>query len=210
MLFSAALREGGAVKLQIGMISAVLVLGLSAVPNFSMSMWGQSTDSQQEKQPVDQVAVAKVTGTIEKVDTTKRTLTMKLDNGRRTTLKVDKTVKDLDEFKPGDKVQLSYTEEIIAMAEPSDQGTSGLEKYHVVDVEPEGDKPALVQVNTTQISGKIVSIDPKKRRLTFEDPQGKKQTLKLSRKINGLDQFKPGEMINMAITQQMVVEVVNA
>ena len=197
-------------KLQIATIGAVLVLGLSVAPKFSTSIFGQSTDSQQQKQPVDQVEVTKITGTIEKVDTAKRTLTMKLDNGKRTTLKVDKTVKDLDKFKPGDKVQLSYTEEIIAMAEPSDQGTSGLEKYHVVDVEPEGDKPALVQVDTTQISGKIVSIDPQKRRLTFEDPEGKKQTLKLSRKINGLDRFKPGEMINMAIAQHMVVEVVNA
>jgi Cu/Ag efflux protein CusF len=73
---------------------------------------------------VDQVEVTKVTGTVQKVDTDKRKMTMKLDNGKRTTLKVDKRVKDLDQFKPGDRVQLSYTEEIIAMADRSDEGCS--------------------------------------------------------------------------------------
>ncbi len=183
-------------------LSAILTLGLSVAPNL---MWGQSSESQ----PVDQVEVTKVTGTVQKVDADKRMMTMKLDNGKRTTLKVDKTVKDLDQFKPGDRVQLSYTEELIAMAERSDEGTAALAKYGAVDVEPEGDNPALVKADTTEISGKIVSIDPKKRRLTFEDPDGKKRTLTLSHRIKGLDQFKPGEMINMAITDQMVVEVVN-
>ena len=181
-------------------LSAVLALGLSA------AMHGQSSESQ----PVDQVQVTKVTGTIQKVDNNKRMMTMKLDNGKKTTLKVDKSVKDLDKFQPGDRVQLSYTEEIIAMADRSDEGAAALAKYGTIDVEPEGDKPALVKVDTTEISGKIVSIDPKKRRLTFEDPEGKKRTLKLSQRIKDLDQFKPGERINMAITDEMVVEAVHS
>ena len=45
--------------------------------------------------------------------------------------------------------------------------------------------------------------------MTFEDPDGKKRTLKLSQKIKDLNQFKPGETINMAITDEMVVEVAN-
>jgi hypothetical protein len=191
------------VNLPTAALSAILALGLSAAPNLTMQ--GQSSESQ----PVDQVEVTKVTGTVEKVDADKRMMTMKLDNGKRTTLKVDKSVKDLDQFKPGDRVQESFTEEIIAMAQRSDEGAALLAKYGAVDVEPKGDNPALVKVDTTEISGKIVSIDPKKRRLTFEGPDGKKRTLNLSRRIKGLDQFKPGEMINLAITNEMVVEVVN-
>jgi Cu/Ag efflux protein CusF len=191
------------VNLPTAALSAILALGLSAAPNLTMQ--GQSSESQ----PVDQVEVTKVTGTVEKVDADKRMMTMKLDNGKRTTLKVDKSVKDLDQFKPGDRVQESFTEEIVAMAQRSDEGAAALARYGAVDVEPKGDNPALVRVDTTEISGKIVSIDPKKRRLTFEDPDGKKRTLNLSRRIKGLDQFKPGEMINMAITNEMVVEVVN-
>lgn len=184
-------------------LSAILALGLSAAPSL---MQGQSSESQ----PVDQVEVTKITGVVQKVDSDKRKMTMKLDNGKRTTLKVDKRVKDLDQFKPGDRVQLSYTEEIIAMAEPSNEGEAALAKYGTVDVEPEGDNPALVKVDTTEIRGKIVSIDSKKRRLTFEDPDGKKRTLTLSHRIKDLEQFKPGETINMAITDEMVVEAVHS
>jgi hypothetical protein len=52
-------------------------------------------------------------------------------------------VRDLDQFKPGDGVQVSYTQKIIAMAENSDEGTARVAKYGTVDVEPEGDKLSL-------------------------------------------------------------------
>ena len=185
-------------------LGAVLALGFSAAPNRIMQ------ENNAESQPVDQVEVTKVTGAIQKVDPDKRMMTIKLDTGKRKILKVDKSVKDLDQFKPGDRVQLSYTQEIIAMAERSDEGTARVAKYGTVDVEPEGDKPALVKVDTSEIIGKIVSINTKKRSLTFEAPDGKKRTLKLSRKIKNLDQFKPGETINMAITDEMVVEVLSS
>jgi Cu/Ag efflux protein CusF len=183
-------------------LGAILSLGSSIAAKPTMQ--AQSN----EPQAVDHVEVTKVTGTVQKVDTDKRMMTMKLDNGKRTTLKVDKRVTDLDQFKAGDRMQLSHTEEIIAMADRSDDGGASLAKYGAVDVEPEGDNPALVKVDTTEIKGKIVSVDPKKRRLTFEDPDGRKRTLTLGHKIKNLDQFKPGQTIDMAITDELVVEAV--
>jgi len=185
-------------------LSIALTLGLNAATSYTV----QAQDS--DSKPVDQVKVMKVTGVIQKVDPDKHAMTIKLDDGKKQTLKVDKSVKGLDQFKPNDRVQLSCTQEIIAMADSSDEGAGRMAKYGAVDIEPEGDKPALVKVDTSEISGKLVSIDAQKRRLTFEDPDGKKRTLKLSQKIKGLENFKPGEMIAMAITDQTVIEVVNA
>jgi ribosomal protein L19 len=152
--------------------------------------------------------VTKMTGTIEKIDPDKRVMNLKLDNGKKKTLKVDKSVKDLGKFKVGDRVQMSYTEEVIMMAQPSSEGTAQVAKFGSVEVQSEGDQPALVKVDTSVISGKIVSIDPKKKRLTFEDPDGKKKTVKLIRRIKNLNKFKPGDDINMAITEEIVVAVV--
>lgn len=187
-------------------VNAVLALGLSVAPTHA----AQDQDKQQDEQsqPVDEVAVTKVTGTIEKLNPDKRLMTLKLDDGKKKTLKVDKSVKDLDKFRVGDRVQMSYTEEIVMMARPSDEGTAQVAKLGAVSIESEGDKPALVKVDTSVIGGKIISIDAKKRRLTFEDPNGKKKTVKLSRRIKDLDKFKPGDSINMAITDEMIVEVV--
>ena len=191
-------------NLRIATLSTILALALSAAPKLTIQ--AQSDESQ----PVDQVNVTKVTGVVQKVDLDKRIMTLKLDNGRRQTLRVDKSVNGLDQFKRGDRVQLSYTQEIIAMAEPSDEGTAKLAKYGEVDVEPEGGNPALVKVNTTEVVGKVVSIDKKMRRLTFQDPNGKKRTLKLGRQVKDLDQFRPGDMIAMAITDEMVVQAIRS
>ena len=191
-------------NLRVVALGAALALPLCITPNLIIQ--AQTNESQ----PVDQVNVTKVTGAVQKVDLDKRIMTLKLDNGGKRTLRVDKRVNGLDQFKPGDRVQLSYTQEIVAMAEPSDQGAAKLAKYGAVDIEPEGDNPALVKVDTTEIAGKVVSIDRKMRRLTFEDPNGKKRTLKLSHRIQDLDQFRPGDNIDMAITDEMVVQVIRA
>ena len=183
-------------------LSAFLALGLSAAPSYA------TQERNDQSQPVDQVAVTKVTGVIEKVDPDKRVMTLKLDDGKKKTLKVDKSVKDLDKFRVGDHVQMSYTEEIIMMAQPFDEDTAQMAKYGAVDVQSEGDSPVLVKVDTSVIKGKIISIDAKKRRLTFEGPDGRKKTVKLSRRVKNLDKFKPGDEINMAITDEMVVAVV--
>jgi hypothetical protein len=85
--------------------------------------------------------------------------------------------------------------------------TAGVAKYGVVGVTPEGENPAIVKVETTEVAGKIVSVDPQKRRITFENLEGKKRTLKLSKKINNLDQFKPGDNLNMAVTDETAIEL---
>ena len=161
-----------------------------------------------ESQPVDQVEVTKTTGTVKKVDTDRRKLVVHLDDGRTKTYRVDKSVKNLDQFHPGDRVQVSSTEEIIMMADKSNDGGAAVAKYGTVAVTPEGETPAIVKVDTTEITGRIVSLNPQKRRITFEDPQGKKRTLKLSQKIKNLDQFKPGETLNMAVTDETAIELV--
>jgi len=58
------------------------------------------------------------------------------------------------------------------------------------------------------MTGKLVSIDRKKRWLTFEDPDGKKQTLKLSRRIKDLNQCNPCDSLNRAITDKTAIEVI--
>jgi hypothetical protein len=194
------------VNLASAALTAALALGLCAAPSHSIQ--DQDTEQNDQSQPVDQVAVTKATGTIEKLDVDNRLMTLKLDNGKKKTLKVDKSVKDLDKFRVGDRVQMSYTQEIVMMAQPSDEGTAEVAKVGAVNVESEGDKPALVKVDTSIIKGKVISIDKKMRRLTFEDPDGKKKTVKLSRRIKDLDKFKPGDSIDMAITEEMVVAVI--
>lgn len=57
---SATTCKGEAVNLSIVTLSAILALGLNIAPNLAMQ------DESSESQPVDQVKVTKVTGTVQK------------------------------------------------------------------------------------------------------------------------------------------------
>jgi Cu/Ag efflux protein CusF len=192
-------RGAVSVNAAIAILNTLLLFG--AGPRFVP----QEQDN--ESQPVDQVEVNKNMGTVQKVDAEKRKLTVRLDSGKTKTFRVDKGVKNLDQFHPGDRVQVSSTEEIVMTADKSSD-TAGVAKYGVVGVTPEGENPAIVKVETTEVEEELFPRIRKKRRITFEDPQGKKRTLKPSKKINNLDQFKPGENLNMAVTDGTAIEVV--
>ena len=71
-----------------------------------------------------------------------------------------------------------------------------------------GAEPRPVPQDTTEVTRRIVSVDPQKRRITIEDPDGKKRTLKLRKKIKNLAQFKPGDTLNMAVTDETAIELV--
>jgi hypothetical protein len=189
------------VSLSTTALTALLALGLSAAASSRIVQEHRS-----ESEQIDQVDVTRVTGTIEEIDPDEHVLTIKLNNGLKKTLKVDKSVKDLA-FTRGDRVKVGYARGIIVMAEYVGKGATQQAKYVAVDIEAEGEKPALVKVDTSEVIGKIVSIDPMKRRLKFEDPDGKKRSVKLSYRIKDLDRFKPGDTINMAVTEEIVVEV---
>ena len=81
-------------------LTAALVFALGAGPRRTMQEQKQDEQQQSDKsQPLDEVAVTKITGTIEKIDPDKRVMKPTLDNGKKKTLKVDKSVKDLGKFK---------------------------------------------------------------------------------------------------------------
>jgi hypothetical protein len=63
-------------------------------------------------------------------------------------------------------------------------------------------------VETSALSAKILAVDPAKYRVTLEDPDGKTKTIKLSKKVTNLDQLKPGETVDMVMTESLIVEIV--
>ena len=162
--------------------------------------------SSANEEGVDTVEVVKATATVEKIDLDKRKVTLLLDNGKKKTFKVDKDVQNLDQVKVGDHLKLSYTEEIIILVGKSNEAP-GAGAITEVGVKPKGSKPGIVMVETSALSAKILAVDAAKHRVTLQDPDGKKDTIKLSKKVNNLDQLKPGETVDMVMTDSLVVEI---
>lgn len=163
--------------------------------------------SAQISQGVDTVEIIKTTATVEKIDLEKRKVTLLLDTGKKKTFKVDKSVQNLDQVKVGDKLKISFTEEIIILVGHSNEAPAAGDLQEV-GVAPKGAKPGIVMTETSALSAKIVAVDPAKHRVTLLDPDGKKKTIKLSNKVTNLDQLKVGETVDMVLSDSLVVEIV--
>lgn len=157
-------------------------------------------------QAVDTVEVMKVTATVEKLDLSSRKVTLVFDDGKKKTIKVDKGVQNLDQVKAGDRLKISYTEELIILVGKSNEAP-GAAAAGEVGVAPKGAKPGIVMAETSALSAKIVAVDGAKHRVTLLDPDGKKKTVKLGLKVN-LDQLKAGETVDMLMTESLIVEIV--
>jgi len=48
-------------------------------------------------------------------------------------------------------------------------------------------------------------VDPAKHKVTLLDPDGKKKTLKLGKKVTNLDELNVGETVDMVVTDLLVV-----
>lgn len=59
----------------------------------------------------DEVDAVNTTTTVEKVDLEHRKATLLLEDGKTKTFKVDKSVQNLDQVKPGDHLEMTYTNE---------------------------------------------------------------------------------------------------
>jgi len=159
------------------------------------------------EQGMDAVEVINSTATVDKIDLQKRKVTLLMDNGKKKTFKVDKSVQNLDQVQVGDHLKISFTEEIIILVGKSNE-TPGAAAGGEVGVAAKGDKPGMYMVETSALSAQIVAVDAAKHRVTLLDPDGKKKTIKLGKKVNNVDQLKPGETVDMVMTDSLLVQVV--
>ena len=99
------------------------------------------------------------TATIEAVDAAKRLVTLRLEDGTSTTIKVSDAVQNLPQVKPGDKVTVSYYQALAVEVKKPGEGVKGVETEVNSVKAPPGSMPAAgagVLIRTTVI---IDSVD---------------------------------------------------
>jgi Cu/Ag efflux protein CusF len=156
---------------------------------------------------IDAVEVVKATATVEKINLESRKVTLLLDDGKKKTYKVDNRVQNLAQVKVGDHLEMSFTEEIAIVVGKSNE-TPGAASSEQVSVAPNGDKPGVVMVETSAMKAQIMAVDAANHRVTLLDPDGKKKTIKVSKKVTNLDDLKVGDTVDMLMTDSTVIEIV--
>jgi Cu/Ag efflux protein CusF len=132
------------------------------------------------EQGIDVVDVEKASAVVKKLDLKTRKLTLEFDDHKSKTVKVDKSYANLDQLKVGDKLNLTYIDEMVISV-----GKSGLPPgaaaAGAVGVTAKGSNRGIVMADTVDIRAKVLSVDPNKDRLTLEEPDRKKKTIKVSK-----------------------------
>jgi hypothetical protein len=66
----------------------------------------------------------------------------------------------------------------------------------------------VMMVDTSAVSAQILAVDAQNHRVTVLDPDGKKKTIKVSKKITNLNDLKVGDTVDMLMTDSTVIEIV--
>jgi hypothetical protein len=183
------------------------ILGLVAAVTFCICVPLPTLHAQANSpdQVIDEVQVVTLSAVVDKIDLEKRKVTVTFTNGKTKTYKVDKSAQNLAQVQPGDHVKLTATEQLMVSVNKSGESPAAAGIGEVA-VAPNGSKPGAVMVETTAMSGKIQAIDSEKHKVTLEEADGKRKTVKVRKSVD-LSRFAVGDSIDAVLTESVAIDV---
>ena len=150
------------------------------------------------------VDTMKASATVTAVDAPKRKVTLRMADGKQTTVKCGPDVANFGQIKVGDRVDATVTEELAVYLghgnPPSAAGAAG------VALAPVGAKPGAITADTVEITAKVTAVDAAKRKVTLELPDGSKKTVKAGKQID-LSSIKVGDNVTVQHTEAVAITV---
>jgi len=151
------------------------------------------------------VDVVQWTGTVKAVDPAKKLVTVEGPGGRTTTVNAQ-NARNLDQVKPGDKVNVELIEEMALFVRKAEAAPSASEEQ-AVELAPKGKMPGGVVANTVQITANVEAIDYGKRTVDLKGPLGNVRTLKVDKSVKNFDQVKKGDQVVIRHTEAIAISV---
>src|SRR4029453_1970825 len=146
------------------------------------------------------------TGTVTAVDTAKRMVTVRNEEGAERSFHVDTKVQGLENVKAGDKVQLDY---VVALAVTLRKGGDGIREKVEADAEvqdPQGGKPGEGAGKRTTIVTNVLAVDRAKQTVRLQGPEGRVADFEVKDKA-ALDEVKVGDQVVAVVYEAVAVGV---
>jgi Cu/Ag efflux protein CusF len=151
------------------------------------------------------VETMKVTATITAIDKATRDVTLKGPQGNEMTVTAGPDVKNFDNLKAGDQVNLNYIEALtLELKKGGGMIVQRTEKEGAAGAKP-GEKPAGAVGRQVTVVADVVGVDPAKQTITLKGPQ---RTVNL--RIPDPEQFKriaKGDQVEATYTQAVALVV---
>jgi hypothetical protein len=149
---------------------------------------------------------ASATATVEAVDKSQRTVTLRRADGRTITLKVPPEARNFDQIQPGDTVRAEYLDAVAIFLRKAGAPPQAAQRTAVA-VAPKGEMPAGVIVDTVEVTAKVEAVDGIARTLTLRGPDGGTRTVKVDQSVKVLDEIRPGDEVVMRHTEALALKI---
>jgi hypothetical protein len=140
-------------------------------------------------------------GVVESVDQATRTILLRTPDAL-TTIKVDRTVKNLSQVKAGDRVHIGLSEALMARVVVNGDLSAAPQITSSETTAAPGQKPGAIERESATVNVKITRVDVATNTVMFVDPSGEEHTARVrdpSMKAL-LRQLKPGDIVGLVYT----------
>ena len=145
-----------------------------------------------------------LSGTVETIDHDKRILNIKTANGKFETLEVPQSAKRFDELKIGDKVSVTYNNNVSVRLKPA--GEPAVDTGSATQTGGQGERPGGTIAVQRTMTATINSIDKSTSAITFVGPNG----FKYSRHVvdpTVFDKVKVGDQVDITWDTDLTMSV---
>ncbi len=198
------------------MKKSTLVIFTAAICLFVASLGLQAAEykeqprSEPKTPPIETSRLVTATATVEAVDLANRTVTLKGPN-RTVTVKVGEEVKNLPQIKPGDIVNIVYSESLMAQIYKKGETPppSGIQAKQYSEGAAPGQMPGGTVARSIQMTETVQSIDKAKNLVVLKAPDGSLDVHQVKDPKN-LDKVEVGDTVLITLTQAVAVSVEKA
>jgi len=183
-----------------GRMRKLMISGVAAL----LSVWAGSAYAQVTKTITGETR--DLTATIEAIDSSNRSLSVKKPDGTYEVFYVPETFRQFETLKIGDKVTAKYYENMVLTLKAP--GSPDINKSAGGVVRSENKSAGTVS-HQRMITATITAIDPKAPSITFSGPNGWKYSSRVEDK-NALSKVKVGDKVDITWTEAMVLSLERA
>lgn len=152
----------------------------------------------------EQSRLTHLTATITAIDRSDRSVSLKSEEGRETTINVPSDAKVFDTLKVGQKVDIDYYESLAVSLAPSGS-KPGVSERHGRSVDMGGG----VRGREVMVTAEVVSVDASANSVTFKGPKGNLRTVHVDNPTlqEKLPMLKPGQVVQFDYTQATAASI---
>ncbi len=186
-----------------------IICSFTSAAILMMGAWSAAQAQEESSQNLSKSHLVSMSATIQKIDKQHRIITLRDDTGRTTEVAVGPEVRNFDQLKPGDRVDVGYYQSVVASIRKPGQPAPPMGQREETQRAPAGAKPGGTMTRQTKITATIVSVDPQAHTVTLRGPRGNTETVTVEdpELQRSLADLKPGDQADITMTEAVAVSV---